>query len=107
MSASMKPMPGISHPDSRAADRENFSPRPRPPVATAGRTHSRPGRRAAGPVVAVSQPPGLLGRWRSLRCRVLRRVFGDGGGSGVLGVGAGDDGDAEGDFGGDGDVGQQ
>ncbi len=33
VSASMNPMPGISHPESRAADRENFAPRPRPPVA--------------------------------------------------------------------------
>ena len=39
VSASMKPMPGISHPESSAADRENFPPRPSPPVATAGRAH--------------------------------------------------------------------
>ncbi len=64
VSASMKPMPGISQPDSRAADRENLSPRPRPPVATAGRTHC-----ASGPVVGLSAGcsaaggvAGVLGR---------------------------------------------
>ena len=38
VSASMNPMPGISHPEIRAADSENFDPRPRPPVAIGGRT---------------------------------------------------------------------
>ena len=39
VSASMNPMPGISHPEIRAAEREKSGPRPCPPVAMAGRTH--------------------------------------------------------------------
>ena len=58
VSASMKPMPGISHPESSAADRENELLVPRPPVANAGRTH--PGLVmsvvVAGQVVACSEP---------------------------------------------------
>ncbi len=51
VSASTQPMPGISQPEIRAADRENEPPVPRPPVANGGRTH-------AGSQVSV--PPGTF-----------------------------------------------
>jgi hypothetical protein len=58
VSASMNPMPGISHPEIRAADSENFDPRPRPPVAIGGRTQFGSLMSVgAGQVVAVSATP--------------------------------------------------